>query len=66
MIGYEYKDGISTEECKNGAYWERNMLALRFADGWYYDSENNWDGHSTKEKWDRIAERFNIKIEWAE
>lgn len=26
------------------AYWERNMLALYYADGWYYDNENNWDG----------------------
>ena len=85
---YEYKDGLSLEEQKNGAYWERNVLALRFAQGWYYDTDNNWDGwkrvlsldhgklsfhipdefdvgtlleikpnwdgHTTKEKWQRI------------
>ena len=22
----------------------RNMIALRFADGWYFDVENNWEG----------------------
>ena len=23
------------------AYYERNMIALRYADGWYFDTENN-------------------------
>lgn len=98
MKGYEYKDGMTAEDCKNGAYWERNMLALEFADGWYYDRDNNWegwhrvlslkngsicfhipddfevgnlpeikpnwDGHSTKEKWNRVAENKGIKIDW--
>jgi len=56
---YEWKDGMTAEESKNGAYWERNMLALflartmngycnsqRYSDicGWYYDTDNNWDG----------------------
>lgn len=41
---YEYKDGMSEKEQKDGAYWERNMIALRFADGWYYDTDNNWEG----------------------
>lgn len=79
---------MSLEEEKNGAYWERNMLALKYSDGWYFDKENNWDGwkrvlsldngrcsfhipdefevgnlkeiepnwdgHTTKEKWERI------------
>ena len=26
------------------AYYERNMIALRYADGWYFDTENNWEG----------------------
>jgi hypothetical protein len=42
--GYEWHEGMSAEDCKNGAYWERNMLALNYADGWYYDTQNNWDG----------------------
>lgn len=98
MNGYEWKEGTTAEEAKNGAYWERNMLALMFADGWYYDTENNWegwkrvlslrdgamcfhipddfevgnlreikpnwDGHTTRQKWDRVARGFGIKLEW--
>lgn len=26
------------------AYWERNMIALYFAEGWYADHENNFPG----------------------
>lgn len=47
-MAYFSKDPLSEIEGKNLAYWERNMLALRFADGWYYDTDNNWDG------WKRI------------
>lgn len=98
MNGYEWKEGLTPEESKNGAYWERNMVALAFADGWYYDKENNWDGwkrvlsckngtmcfhipddfevgslpeikpnwdgHSTRQKWDRVAKEKNIKLNW--
>lgn len=35
---------MSTEETKDLAYWERNMLALHYADGWYKDLENNYPG----------------------
>lgn len=28
---------MSPEETKDLAYWERNMLALRYAEGWYND-----------------------------
>jgi len=28
---YEWQEGMNAEESKNGAYWERNMLALAFA-----------------------------------
>jgi hypothetical protein len=60
---YEWQEGMSLEESKNEAYWERNMLALFFAVyindlfegegynptcGWYYDTDNNW------EKWKRV------------
>lgn len=35
---------MTDAELKNLAYYERNMLALRYADGWYYDEKNNWPG----------------------
>ena len=41
---YFSKAPLSESEEKDLAYWERNMIALRFADGWYYDTDNNWDG----------------------
>jgi hypothetical protein len=28
---------MSDKETKDLAYWERNILALHYADGWYYD-----------------------------
>ena len=98
MQGYCFKDGMSPKECENGAYWERNMLALRFADGWYNDTENNWDGwhrvlsldggkmcfhipddfevgnlpeikptwdgHTTEEKWNRVAAMRGLELSW--
>lgn len=111
---HEWKEGMSPEEAKDGAYWERNMLALYIADymnyvyeelsigakkkcGWYYDTDNNWDGwkrvisiydgsvtfhipddfdvgslpqiepnwdgHSTREKWERIMQICDCKVE---
>jgi len=101
---------MSVEETKDLAYWERNMLALRYADGWYPDVvvspasmgvlpimvpryrgwrrvlsleggsitfhipddfdvgnlpqiEPNWDGHSTEEKWRRVALGRDIQLE---
>lgn len=73
---YEWKEGMSPEEAKDGAYWERNMLALQFAMfmndvvreitsasspeyypcGWYYDTDNNWDG------WKRVISINNGSI----
>ncbi len=35
---------MTLEETKDLAYWERNCLALNFADGWYYDRDNNYPG----------------------
>lgn len=113
MKGYVWQEGTSAEDSKNGAYWERNMLALYFAIqtniickmsgvpitcGWYYDTDNNWDGwkrvislytgqmcfhipdefdvgnleqikpnwdgHTTKEKWDKVAKVCGAKLEW--
>lgn len=34
---YEWNPDLSDKEVSDGAYWERNMLALRFAEGWYND-----------------------------
>lgn len=95
------------------AYWERNMLALWYADGWYNDDipvgddletpqgapllkprysgwrrvltlhagritfhipddfdvgtlaevKPNWDGHTTEEKWRRIASGRGVKLD---
>jgi hypothetical protein len=109
---YEWKEGTSPEEAKDGAYWERNMLALLLARtingycesqgfigdcGWYYDTDNNWegwkrvisiaagsitfhipddfdigdlqhilpnwDGHSTRDKWESIMKDCGCKID---
>ena len=105
---------MSDKETADLAYWERNMLALRYADGWYNDDveetvaagtedggvddvtwekprfdgwrrvlslddgqitfhvpddfdvgtlrqiEPNWDGHTTKEKWERVMHRYGL------
>lgn len=44
---------MTETEAKELAYYERNMVALRYADGWYYDTENNWDG------WKRVLSLDN-------
>jgi hypothetical protein len=36
---------MSLEETKDLGYWERNVLALKYADGWYYDLDNMWAGY---------------------
>ncbi len=108
-----WHDKMSDKESADLAYWERNMLALWYADGWYNDDISvgddletpqgaplmqpryagwrrvltlhggritfhipndfdvgvlpqvapNWDGHTTEEKWRRIAEGRGIKPE---
>mgnify|MGYP003475095778 CR=1 FL=1 len=91
-----WHEGMSDAESKDLAYWERNMLALAYADGWYNDDvssftgwrrvlslsngkitfhipdnfdvgnlqqiEPNWDGHTTKEKWEHVARSREIKV----
>ena len=57
---YVWSPGLSLEEQKNGAYWERNMLALRFADGWYYDHANDWEGWKRVLSLDGGAMNFHI------
>jgi hypothetical protein len=89
-----WKPGLTPEEERDLAYQERNLLALYYADGWYYDTENNWegwkrvlsleggkitfhipdtfpvgnllciennwDGHTTQEKWQRVLDKREI------
>lgn len=47
---------MSDKESADLAYWERNVLALRFADGWYSDRENDFPG------WLRVLSLDNGKI----
>lgn len=35
---------MSVEETKDLAYWERNVLALKYAEGYYEDTEKNYPG----------------------
>lgn len=92
-----WNNQLSSKQAEGLAYYERNMIALRFADGWYFDVANNWegwkrvlsldagkmtfhipddfkigdlrqieqnwDGHTTEEKWQRIDDRFGIVYE---
>ena len=39
-----WNSGMTDSESKDLAYWERNMLALRCADGWYEDHESGFEG----------------------
>jgi hypothetical protein len=39
-----WKEGMTPEEERDTAYDERNLLALHFADGFYYDTDNDWPG----------------------
>lgn len=47
---------MSDKEAADLAYWERNMLALRYADGWYNDDESNFPG------WKRVLSLEGGKI----
>lgn len=64
-------EGMSLEDTKNLAYYERNMLALLMAirinqveenfgfnpsNGWYFDTDNNWDG------WKRVISLDNGQV----
>lgn len=51
-----WKKGMSATQAKDIAYTERNLLALAFADGWYYDIENDWPG------WKRVLSLKNGSI----
>lgn len=51
-----WNPNMSVEETKDLAYWERNVLALNYAEGWYYDLENNYPG------WKRVLSLNGGKI----
>lgn len=69
MKPYVWKEGMSEKEMREGAYWERNMLALLIAvqendemsevgiedlpHGWYYHGE--WEG------WSRVISLYDGK-----
>ncbi len=39
-----WSKGMTAGETADLAYWERNVLALRYAEGWYEDTANNYPG----------------------
>lgn len=39
-----WHENMTDAQSKDLAYWERNMLALHYAEGWYEDLENNYLG----------------------
>ncbi len=51
-----WREGLTPEQERDIAYQERNLLALRYADGWYKDIDNNWPG------WSRVLSLDNGKI----
>ena len=51
---------MSLEDTKDLAYWERNVLALHFAQGWFYDIDNDWPGWRRVLSLDRGAITFHI------
>ena len=42
----KWNKNLTDKETIKLAYWERNMLALKYAQGWYYDTESNFEGWS--------------------
>src|SRR5574343_595495 len=51
-----WEPGLTVEQERDIAYQERNLLALRYAEGWYFDTDNNWDG------WKRVLSLDKGKI----
>ena len=49
---------MSDKESKDLAYWERNMLALRFAQGWYND--DMWLEHGATQAVEFDPERTSL------
>lgn len=61
---YEWTPETSVDEAKQGAYWERNMLALNFAEGWYNDDKQiELDVYEPRfEGWRRVLSLESGKI----
>lgn len=69
MRPFVWKEGMSTEETKNGAYWERNMLAVMIAvianESWADDPRRidcGWYKHGEWPGWSRVVSLFNGQI----
>ncbi|MGK9252384.1 hypothetical protein [Paenibacillus humicus] len=69
MKPFVWKEGMSVEETKNGAYWERNMLALMIAtianESWANDPNRvdcGWYTHGEYEGWARVISLFDGKV----
>lgn len=63
-----WNDSFTDKQSKDLAYWERNVLALKYADGWYNDdvekghfSDNSWFG-PRYEGWRRVLSLEGGKI----
>lgn len=91
-----WKPHLKPEAEREIAYQERNLLALKFAEGWYIDKkmrgsgwervlslcgggmtfhipdwfevgnlpeiDENWDGHTTEEKWQDVLDEREIEL----
>lgn len=69
MKPFVWQEGMSTEETKNGAYWERNMLALllaiqinRHAAFKMNELPCGWYVHGEYEGWARVISIYNGSI----
>lgn len=51
-----WHEGMSDKETSELAYWERNMIALNYADGWYLDTTGNMIG------WERVLSLNNGRM----
>ena len=51
-----WKEGLTPEQERDIAYQERNLFALRWAQGWYRDTNNNWPG------WGRVLSLDNGRM----
>lgn len=62
-----WNETMSVEETKDLAYWERNVLALRYADGWYddvvIDQTSDFTAFTARYSgWQRVLSLDNGKI----
>jgi hypothetical protein len=72
MKPYIWKEGMSEKEMRDGAYWERNMLALLLAhtlnwvaesnDTLNEDSKCGWYLHGEWEGWSRVISLYGGRI----